>query len=334
MSKKIVYGFIVLLILLMAVYFMFSPSMRHSSKQLDDFALKDTSKISKIFMADKQGQSVLLERTPEQWTVNKKYKANFQPLQTLLETIASISVKTPVSKEKYETIIRQLAGKSVKVEIYTNSKTTPDKVYYVGHGNQDHTGSYMLMEESDVPFLVHIEGFRGYLTPRYFTDEKKWRSTALFVYDKNDIRSITLQSHHNPEESFRISLADGTYDVKDFQNNTLYFDTAKTLLYAARYKKVYFEYFISDTAKHLIDSVKFSPKEYTYAVEDMSGKTTTISTHKMKHKEPTESFNGELEEYNTDRMYGVVNDSYLVIVQYYVFDPLTVPVSYFLKRSF
>ena len=51
------------------------------SNQLHDFAVKDTSAITKIFLADKFGATVTLEREDVgEWTVNEDYKAEKMPL--------------------------------------------------------------------------------------------------------------------------------------------------------------------------------------------------------------------------------------------------------------
>jgi len=331
--KKIV-PVLLLLILALVVYYFVSGVKLGNSSVLSNFSVKDTSSITKIFMADKKGNTILLDRSDgKDWVLNGKYGVNKQPLKILLETIESISVKTPVSKGKFETIIRQLAGRSVKVEIY-QGEDKPSKVYYVGHGNQESSGTYMILEGSDVPFLVHIEGFKGYVTPRYFTNEKQWRNTEIFSYDLYDIHQITCQNHVTPSNSFRINLKEGEYALYDFPGmNKLPMDTAKMLLYSAQYKKIHFEFFVTDSNLTFIDSIKNTTPLFTYEVIDRNNQQRSITTYKIKHKEALTNMGGELEEYDVDRMYGILNDGSLVMVQYHVFDPLSPPKRYLLKST-
>jgi len=331
--KKII-PLLILAVLAFLIYYFVSGGKFQSSEVLSDFAVKDTGAITKIFMADKKGNTILLDRTNNKdWVLNGKYGVNKQPLKILLETIESISVKTPVSKGKFETIVRQLAGKSVKVEIY-QGKEKPSKVYYVGHGNQESSGSYMIIEGSSVPFLVHIEGFKGYVTPRYFTNEKQWRSTEIFSYDLYDIQKITCQNHVTPTNSFRINLQENQYALYDFPSmNPLPMDTAKVLLYSAQYKKVHFEFFVTDSNTTFIDSIKNTTPLFTYEVIDKNDKKKSITTYKIKHEVPLTNMGGELEQYDVDRMYGILNDGSLVMVQYYIFDPLSPPKKYLLKGN-
>src|SRR5574344_2289975 len=57
----------------------------------DDFAIKDTASITKIFMATAQQEQVLLTRAENgTWLVNQKYPAATENLDLLLSTIKKI----------------------------------------------------------------------------------------------------------------------------------------------------------------------------------------------------------------------------------------------------
>ena len=160
--KKFKYLFLLGLVSL-AAYFFFKPSSSTLKKERSDFAVKDTASITKIFMADQQGRSVLLERiNVDNWKLNNEFKARPDAVNILLETIKRVTVKSPVNRAAFENVVKQIAGAGTKVEIY-QGKDTPSKTYYVGHSNQEHTGTFMLMENSTVPFLTHMEIGRAHV---------------------------------------------------------------------------------------------------------------------------------------------------------------------------
>lgn len=329
-NKSLSIGALVLVVLFIVLYVQLSSRSR-SIKMLDDFAVEDTASIDQIFLSDKAGNNILLQRKENSWLLNEKYAVNKEPLRILLETIKDLSVKTPVSKNKYETIIKQLAGKSVKVEVYQNNRSTPTKVYYVGHANQESSGSYMLLEGSDVPFLMHIEGFRGYLTPRYFTSEAQWRSTEIFKYDLYDIEEIIVEHHQNPEASFVIAMKEEQYSLYSYPGRKILpFDTAKVLLYAAMYKKVHYEFFEHDYDQQLFDSIRQEKPQISYRVLSKDGIQRGITTHLKKHEQPVVLATGGTEYYDIDRMYGIIDNKTLVQVQFFVFDALSRSRNYFL----
>src|SRR5688572_11698303 len=66
-------------------------------EELRDFAVADTGAITRIFLADKKGRTISLDRKSESiWTVNQKYDARPDAIQTLLFTISKVDVKEPV----------------------------------------------------------------------------------------------------------------------------------------------------------------------------------------------------------------------------------------------
>lgn len=315
-----------LLILSGLTYYLYKTNYGSTMKrELSDFAVEDTASINKIFLTDKNNRSSLLERRGQVWFVNGKYEARQDVVKTLLETIRNVTVKAPVPRPAFKNIIKLLAGRAVKVEIYQGQET-PSKVYYVGHPNQEQTGTYMLMEGSSVPFLTHIEGFRGFLSTRYFTNEMEWRSTKLFSYDLGDIASIRVENFKKPQSNFEIQIKNG-HDYKLFSYPSYQeqsFDTAKLLLYTALYKKVHFEFFDYLKSKHDQDSIRtHTPPEYRYTVTDIHGKTNTITTYLKSVQSTSTDYEGNPITHDIDRFYGYVNNDYMVIAQYFVFDPLT-----------
>ena len=103
-------------------------------KVLRDFAVKDTASVDKIFLADKQNATILLERKDNYWTVNGKYRARRDFIDLLLETIHRVEVAEPVVETKTENVLRRISSDGVKVEIYQNGKLA--KTYYVGGVDQ------------------------------------------------------------------------------------------------------------------------------------------------------------------------------------------------------
>ena len=63
------------------------------------FAIADTSSISKIFIADKDGFQALLERVPGQryWSLNGNYLARKDAVDLLLKTFKRVKVQSPVA---------------------------------------------------------------------------------------------------------------------------------------------------------------------------------------------------------------------------------------------
>ena len=126
--RKIVAIALTLLVLIgLALYVSNSDSSSTISGELSNFAVEDTSSITKIFLADKNNQAITLDKTQNGWMVNGTFQAREDIMQVLLETIKKIKVRSPVSRSSFENIVKSIASNSVKVEIYQGNDQ-PSKV--------------------------------------------------------------------------------------------------------------------------------------------------------------------------------------------------------------
>ena len=323
---------IVLVILLSAITFYFTTQNKKGTlkKELTNFAVKDTASITKIFLADKQNHTVLLERqTNGGWVVNKKFQVREDAIKTLLLTIKELSVKAPVGKQAFENVVKRLATSAVKVEIYTNDEL--NKVYYVGHSTQDSTGTFMMLENSSTPFIMWIPGFEGYLSARYFTDEESWKSTVLFSHPLATIKSIKIEYPQKPNFSFEIGISNKKLSLKSILTGTMVekFDTAMAFEYLTGFKDVHYEFSAKELPASTRDSVLMRKPMHIITITDINGKTDRLTTY-PKLASVVQITQDSTLIYDVDRMYAIHNnDKDLISVQFYVFDHLLKPLDYF-----
>lgn len=173
----------------------------YTGKALRSFDVRDTAAVTRIFMVDKNNRSVTLERKGGDWRVNNEYDARRDAVNILLTTLHKMRVKMPVASSAREEIFRKMAGRSIKVEVYQGRSKA--KVFYVGGVTPDNLGSYMLLEGSETPYILEIHGFRGFLSSRFSTDLRNWRSSVLVGEIPDQIKSIEIRHRNHPEQNFR-----------------------------------------------------------------------------------------------------------------------------------
>lgn len=223
MKKNLIIIIIIALLTALAAYIHFSKKPKHSEAAEKQFYLDNTDAVTKIFMADKTGKKVLLQKENNKWIVNGKYKV-FQPkINTLLETIRRIRVDYPVTEKQFNNVVKMLATTATKVEVYTDNKDIPAKVYYVGPETLDGLGSFAIMEiegnTAQNPYVIHIPGFNGNVTYRYFLDEKDWRDLNVFDYNIDAIQQLSLQWFEKPEWSFTFQKQGNSFTMLENKNN-------------------------------------------------------------------------------------------------------------------
>lgn len=343
MKKNRIAAVLVIILGSLSFWFIINNKKSTIKETLRDFAVADTASINKIFLADKNGHTITLERkSAGLWTVNGKYNARMDVVQTLLYTIKKIDIKEPIGKNAVDNVIKRLAAKAIKCEIYQNDKLT--KAYYVGTETHDQTGTYMIlidletMQASAKPFVTYIPGFEGYLTTRYFTDENGWRDRTVYHYVPSEIRSVKMELPANPGLGYELSVkGNNDYEVKMLSSNQIVnnIDPLSVKQYLSYFQQINFESFEVNIDQTQIDSVKKSQPINILTVTDNSGKANKVRFFARKPKREGElNEKGEVIKFDQERMDALLdNGKDFVVVQYYIFGKLMPPAAYFQKKS-
>ncbi len=330
----------ILVILMGSLTFWFVLNNRQGTlrAEMKNFAVKDTASINKLFLADKNGRTLTLERDEKgHWTVNGKYGVRMDALATLMETIYRLDVKEPVGKKAQDNVMKRLASKAVKCEIYQKGELV--KAYYVGTETQNMKGTYMIMidpetmETMERPFITYIPGFEGYLTTRYFTEEKGWRDRTMFEYNPNDIKSVKMEVPYNPSFGYELTVnANNDYQIKMLADNKIVADVDPIAVkqYLSYFQILSFESFEVDLKQNQIDSVLKSQPINILTVTDKNGKTNKVTFFARKPKKEVYGKDGLLLKFDEERMDALMNNGVdFVMVQFYMFGKVMPSVDYF-----
>ncbi len=351
MKKNRLTIILVLILAVVAVVLVLQNRGGTLRSEVGDFAIIDTASVTKIYMADMQGNEVLLkEERPGHWSLNDSMKARPEGVELLLSTMQNLAIKAPVSKAVYNSVIKRLAGTSVKVEIYQEKprinlfnliKLFPHEkrtmVYYVGGATPDNMGTFMLKEGSETPFVVYIPGFRGYISARYTAFISDWRDHTIFAKKPEKIREIRVEFPQHPEESFQIEkFGDQRVDLKQLATGQVLdgFDTTRVIDFINAFRDIRFELSFEDITRQHRDSILSQTPVHIVELTDTEGTSKKIKTYRRANLVQQEDLEGNLMPYDVNRLYAWLEDEKeLVIIQYFVFDPITRPLSYLLGRN-
>ncbi|QNL20791.1 hypothetical protein HZR84_02145 [Hyphobacterium sp. CCMP332] len=315
--NKLILGILTLIFLALLAFYAIDQKKSKSTLNINEsaFSIKDTASVDKIFIASKFGWSALLEkRNNGDWFLNNQYKVNKGQLSILLKTLYWQRIKRPVHKGEREMVIKNIATKGSKVEIYQNGKKT--KVFYVGGDANDAKGTYFIMEGSENPFVVYMPNHTGFLSPRYVVKEENYRNSQIFKSNLNSFIQIKVDYPANPSESFVIVNEDNRAKILGIEN------VNKTVLnnYISSYNRIFITRFIEDNDFiNKIDSLSQYPPNVSISVQD-------------KVSEFSNSIDIYLNEKDPDGMLGIATiegDKKYVLIQNYVFDKLIIPASRF-----
>ena len=312
-----------------------------------DYHIEDVSTITRIFLADKQEHEVLLTRTGDSsWVVDGTYPANQPMIDLFLETLHTMRIRQQVNRNAVPTVIKDLSARAIKVEVYQrvpfinwfsgrlqffpHEKLTT--TYFVGRETKDMLGSYMFREGDKAPCVIHIPGFRGFLTPRFVTDPLKWRSHTIVDLDAKAIARIELEIPAEESESFAVVNNGEDFDMLVGGSMVPTFDTVRVAALIASFTWLNFDEFASIVPNSKDSSLVGTPRTIL-RVTDTAGVTREVRTY-IKYVNPADMETivdaSMYETFDVNRLYAILDKTDTVLIQYHVFDNILQPASYFL----
>lgn len=316
------------LILIAGTYY-FSNSKGSLNLKNSSFEIKSVEGVTKIQISTPD-ENLLLEKEHSQWKVNGKYLATDKSVGNFLLAINRIAISTPVSNAEKEQVASILTTDGLIVEIFKNNKTV--KKYYVSKPAMNKSKTYMMMHNSSEPFVVRIPSFKGLVSNLFIIDENYWRDKTVFNYQPQNISCISVEFPVDMSKSFRvINYNNGTFAMQELNNNKFVkeFNVDKVARYFTYFQRIVFDQVEKDLSQTYTESILHSKPFIVIAVEDIQGLTNKISLYRKTSENEFDEF-GDKAQYDYNRAYATFNDNKeLVIVQYFIFDPLFKEIDYF-----
>ncbi len=217
-------GILVLLIILIVIsvltYYVLNTEQNTSTSLRETgFALKDTASVYKILMKDGKNTILLTRKNSNNWLLNEKEPANITLVNTILETVYLVSVKSPVPEAMKSQVREMLAKKSMTVQLQDKNNAILKEFYIAGQAGDN--GTYARLKGAKDPYIISIDGFNGYLTTRFTTDTLLLKSRRIFKTPVHNIAQIDVQ-YTNGDSSYTLIQAEPTrwyIDNKEVTHN-------------------------------------------------------------------------------------------------------------------
>jgi hypothetical protein len=274
--KKINPTWILLLLLLVVVsgYFMFVHNKGKTSFSEGDFAITDTTNVTKFVFShvgkDKKQTAIIVEKTSDgTWRVNEKYPVLMPQLYHFFQTISQLKVRDKLTEAGNVNALKMIGNYHTLVEIY--GKKGLLQSYQLGPESKDHKGTIMKKSSSDHAFIVSIPGTQGALNPRYPMDLVFWRENLLFISALKNVQAVEVKHTTRPEMSFR-------YERDNLNSSwTLNGKPAQAENYFRSFRgRVYAESFAAATYPGLLPKLQQQTPTIEYTVHYFEGAPRTI----------------------------------------------------------
>jgi hypothetical protein len=312
-----------------------------SDEVFTEFNFDDTASVTRIEIREMVlSRTVVIDRSSGTWLADDKYAIRKDLIDLILNTFKTIRFQNHVPKNAQENVLKNLASGSKEVKIFLNGEHR--YTWYVGSPTMDHNGTYMLLErlngntweKSREPVIMGALRFKGELNTRFTSDVLEWRHTGIFNLHPSAIAQITVNYPEPYQPGFSIAISeDGVFSLSDDNGKSVARpDTVAMRKYAVQFKKVHFETFNRKYTPERMDSLRATPAHFTITVTDRSGNKRSVKAWRIKRPPGSTDVTGNPIEFDPDRMHAFV-DGEMVVIQYYVFDPLMRTLPDFTKDS-
>ncbi|MEM9885903.1 MAG: DUF4340 domain-containing protein [Bacteroidota bacterium] len=331
-------GFLLLLFLILGggtVWYLLEGKESKQSTMLDwdrKFKVEDTDVIHKIFIVKRSGEKISLAREADHWIYNEAYRASPTAMENLLRAIREMQMQYKPANAAVANMVRDLATNGIKVELYDRLEEKI-KSYYIGGGTPDERGTYMIMENSEQPYVMHLPAWSGNLRFRFSLSKDEWRDKTVLGAKVEEIASLSIEYPKQQNKSFRLKRKGSTYEVQPFYDFTPNIQrTASQGLIEAflvNFKSVGAEAFESKNPRR--DSVTQTIPFAVISLEKTDGSTQQARLFPIYIDSPNidPSTGQKLADTRVERYFAEVNEEEFMLVQHRVFEKILWSYEYF-----
>lgn len=337
MQKKKIISLSLLLILLATLAWISKDLLSNrgkSNKGLDDFLVADTAAVDRIVLTQSTGFSLELVRKGQEFVTVTGDCIQEEMIDNILHTFTKVAVRSYVPENSIENLRNNIRVNYKKVQIFQNGKWV--KTWWVGNSTPDHYGTYALLELpgeglSETPVILEMRGLKGSIESRFTADPRSWVCTSVFNHAIADIQNVSVRHTEQKQGDFTINrVGPGrAFKINDFNNNSIGYDTLKLVRYLDLFKKAHFESMNFTLNSEQVDSLKQTKPWVAMKVELTNSEKITLDAFRIKAAPGETDLTGEPIEWDGNRLWALINKEKLVKIQYFVFDPFFVDISFF-----
>jgi len=196
------YALIVAIACLFGVYY-FSKSKPNASVKNSVFKVSDISSIHRIDIKSKRIEDMSIRRDKSTWSLQRGHKVRDNALANVIEVLENIEIKYIPQKSAINNITQEISEIGIEVNLY-DEKNNLIRAFVVGGSTADERGTYMILANSDQPYIMHLPGLEGSVRGRFLHSYDNWRDRTILREDPASIRELELNYHRQSSESFKL----------------------------------------------------------------------------------------------------------------------------------
>lgn len=299
----------------LVVFLVLRESQSHDdlSPEAYDFAVADTASIDRIVLWNRSPDTAVLTRESGVWLINGAHPVRPDAIEVLLETLYRVRLRGFAPDAATANILSAMSTYGTHVDVFAGEENL--KSFTVGTETPDMLGTYFLRDGFGRPVAVHIPGFNGFLSSRFFLREDLWRHRILWS-STEPVTSIQLEFADSSSASYLVREQGGSWTLEQNGKKAPADGMAVQALLKAVASSQYEGVVIpSDLAYGKQDSLKALVPRIRVDVLRADGSRNRMDLYHVPPDPEALTEDGAPLEYDPNRFYGFLDDGRMVLVQ-------------------
>jgi hypothetical protein len=290
-----------------------------------DFAISDTSRINLISI--KKGNSIIiLDKNSGEWKYDEFHRANPELINTCLNILSRIEIKSPVPKQIASEIKEKVLKSGVEVKISNRNQLLRDIWIFADKATRN---IYMMRFNSDKIFIVHVPAIEGNFAAVFNPEKQFWIDHSILKLTPGDIHSVTVENFTNPSQSFKLQINNNKeVELMNHSGKVLEYNPESISAYLFCFRNVKAEKFFEDSDA-ITAKLKIKNPQYQVTIKRQNEDTVLLKTFLIK--QAVDQKNNAV-PFNKNLCYILINDRDLALVKFIEIDPITRDVDFFIKK--
>jgi len=281
------------------------------SPEAYDFAIDDTASIDRIVLWNRSPDTAVLTREAGIWLINGSYPARPDAIEVLLETLYRVRLRGFAPDAATTNILTSMATYGVHVDVFAGDQTL--KSFTVGTETPDMLGTYFLRDGFGRPVAVHIPGFNGYLSSRFFLREDLWRHRVLWP-NQEPVAAVSISYMDSASANVELINKDGSWTISGQPADGMKVQALLKAVVSSQYEGVIIP---SDGAFAKQDSLKALPPRVRVEVRRTDGSVNSMLLYHIPGDPEAITDDGLPQAFDPNRFYAFLDDDRMVLVQRY-----------------
>lgn len=279
------------------------------------------------------------------WQLNQQYMADESAVEEVKQTLYRMQIKRPVKASLQQKINNELNTKGIKTSIYIKAYlinlgdvkllpyTRKHQTFVAGDNTDDNTGTYIKNASSDKLYQAYIPGVERGISSLFNTNVKLWKNPVIIDVKKEKIESVTMHFLFNPKESYVLKRDENNEFSffsfeKTHQKMEIDTDTNKTERFLQSFENVRYESLMDDALEKERKELMITEPVVKLSVTKTDGTSKHLTIFERKNLDEKLFKLGGITT-DPDRFYIQLENGDFVVAQFYVFNRIIRPLSFF-----